>query len=269
MDSDGWLRTFRALGRKAQAAAKPLAGTERGRRELGRGAGGDVTVYLDVALERPVVSACRKHGNVLLISEELGFKVFGKPACSIVADPLDGSVNAKRGIALFSVSYALGPPRPTLGNIKLGYIRNLVSGEEYWAVRGKGAFRNGKRIRSQTEDKLKILLLELSPVTKKGLMDVMPIMMAATRVRSLGSMALDLCYIATGAVSGMADLRGGLLRPLDLSAGKLLIEEAGGVVTGGRGESLEDMPIDLAHHTDMLAAGNSRILKRILEARRP
>jgi len=269
MDVDGWLRTFRALGTKAQSLARPLAGTAKGRKELGTGAGGDVTVYMDRVLEDILIDKCKRIGNVRLISEELGVRDFGKPELSVIADPLDGSVNAKSGIALYSVLYAIGPPGPTLGNLRMGYVRNLVSGQEYWAFRGKGAYCDGKRIHAQKDDALKILLVELSPVVEKDLRAVMPLMIAATRVRSLGSMALDMCYAATGAVSGVADLRGGRLRPLDLSAGKLILEEAGGLVTGGRGESLDDMSLDLGNHTDILAAGNPGIHKRLLEARRP
>jgi myo-inositol-1(or 4)-monophosphatase len=163
MENAQWLKAFRALGARAQRVARPLAGTAAGRRPLGRGASGDTTVVLDRELEDLVLKKARRMGGLRLISEELGTRDFGRPEVSLIADPLDGSTNAMAGIGLYAVSYALAPPEPTLGNVSVGYVRNLVSGEEYWAVKGKGAFRNGRRIQAQKGSVLGMLLLEMSP----------------------------------------------------------------------------------------------------------
>jgi len=136
MEITRWLKVFRALGERARHAARPLAGTARGRAGLGKGAAGDTTIVLDRTLEDLVVAAARKAGDIRLISEELGTRDFGTPRATLIVDPLDGSANAGAGIGLYAVSYALAPPEPTLGNVRLGYVRNLVSGEEFWAARG-------------------------------------------------------------------------------------------------------------------------------------
>ena len=268
MELARWLGTFRMMGRQAEALARPLAGTARGRRRLGRGAAGDTTIHIDRVLEGLVIREARRAGNIRLISEEMGLHNFGRPQAALVADPLDGSANAERGIGIYAVSYALGPPEPTLGKMRLGYIRNLVSGEEYWAVRGKGAFRNGMRIRSQEGSGLHILLLEMSPWPVQAFESSRRMVEAAGKTRCLGSMALDLCYVASGAASALVDLRGKMARTLDISAGKLILEEAGGVTADGGGLTLDDLPIDLRTRTDLLASANRRIHRRLLGLRR-
>ena len=264
MEIADWLKAFRALGAQAQMIARPLAGTPAGRRSLGKGAFGDNTVVLDKRLEDLVLKKVRKIGNLRLISEELGVLDIGRPKISLIVDPLDGSTNAIAGIGLYAVSYALGPPEPTLGNVRLGYVRNLVSGEEYWAVKGKGAFRNGRRMRAQEGSALGMLLVELSPGTLQAVESARRALGEAGKVRCLGSMALDLCYVASGAASAVVDVRGGLGRPLDSSAGKLILEEAGGKMTDAGGRSLEGMMIDLDGRTDSVASANRAVHQKVL-----
>jgi len=264
MELAGWLKTFRALGAHAERAARPLAGTVAGRRELGRGASGDTTVVLDKRLEALVVAAARRAGDVRLLSEELGSRDFGSPRATLIVDPLDGSTNAIHGIGLYAVSYALAPLEPTLGKVSLGYVRNLVSGEEYWAFRGKGAFRNGQRIRAQKGPALGLLLLEMSPGPLVEVDRARQALREADKVRCLGSMALDLCYVASGAASAVVDVRGDLGRPLDSSAGKLILEEAGGTMTDAGGRSLDGMKIDLEGRTDLVASANRAMHERVL-----
>lgn len=267
MGTSGWLGTFRRMGRRAGVLARQLAGTARGRRPLGRGAAGDTTLFIDRALENIVLKEAERAGNIRLISEELGVRDFGRPQAAIVVDPLDGSANAEFGIGFYSVSYALGPPEPRLGDIEIGYVRNLVSGDEYWAVNGKGAFRNGKRIRTQKDAGLRMLLMEMSPGPVKAFDSARRIVEKAGKVRCLGSLALDMCLVASGAASALADLRGGMVRPLDISAGKLVLEEAGGIVTDGQGRAVDELLIDPLTRTDILAAANRRLHLRLLKTK--
>jgi len=268
MEIARWLDTFRKMGRRAEALARPLAGTARGRRRLGRGAAGDTTLYLDRVLEELVIKQARKAGNVRLVSEEVGTVDFGRPEISLVVDPLDGSANADCGIGQYAVSYAIGPPEPKLGTMRLGYIRNLVSGEVYWAVRGKGAFRNGRRIMSREGSGLRMLLLEMSPGPVQAFENARRMVEATEKTRCLGSMALDLCYVASGAASALVDLRGKMARTLDISAGKLILEEAGGVTADGLGLTIDGLPVDQKTRTDLLASANRRIHRRLLGLRR-
>lgn len=265
MGTAGWLGAFMRIGKRAGDIARPLAGTARGRRELGRGAAGDTTIFMDRTLENIVVREAERAGNIRLISEELGVRDFGTPEAALVVDPLDGSANAEFGIGFYAVSYALGPPEPRLGDIEIGYVRNLVSGDEYWALKGKGAFRNGKRIRTQKGFGLRMLLMEMSPGPVRAFDNARRIVEKAGKVRCMGSLALDMCLVASGAASALVDLRGGMVRPLDISAGKLIVEEAGGAVAEGKGSTVDGLLIDPLTRTDILAAANGRLLRRLLK----
>ncbi|MEM2868936.1 MAG: inositol monophosphatase family protein [Thermoplasmata archaeon] len=262
-----WLGVFRSLGRRAGRAAGRLYGTKTGRRELGRGAAGDTTVFLDRALEKLVIGTVRRAGNVRLISEEAGVMDFGEPEVCIIADPLDGSVNAKAGVPFFSVSYALAPLEPRMADVRVGYVRNLVSGDEYWAFKGGGAFKNGKRIRASNQSTIELLLMELSPGHRKALRVSRGLLEQTARVRCLGSVALDFCLVASGVASALVDFRGGLLRTLDQCAGKLILEEAGGLVTDESGGTIDHLSVDLTTRTDIIAAANRRVLDRVVRAR--
>ena len=100
----------------------------------GRGVGGDDTTAIDQAAEDAVVARLAAlDGDFVLVSEELGERVFGAggPA-RVVVDPIDGSVNAKRGIPFFSFSLAVAEGA-TMGDVRFGYVYDFGSGEEWTA----------------------------------------------------------------------------------------------------------------------------------------
>ena len=114
---------------------------------LRTGVGGDDTTAIDEAAERKVVERLeRVHAageSFTLVSEELGERRFGDGGSLwVVVDPVDGSVNAKRGIPFFSLSIAVAEG-PTLGDVTFGYVYDFGSGEEWTARKGEGAFLNG------------------------------------------------------------------------------------------------------------------------------
>src|SRR5438309_10041851 len=123
----------------------PRSGTPGGREVVGLGAGGDQTVYLDQLAEgilvRHLEQAYRSGLRFHLISEELGERDFGGPML-ILADPLDGSVNAKMGLPYYAVVLAV-TEGDRFQDVRLGYVQNLVTGDEFHAVSGGGAFRDG------------------------------------------------------------------------------------------------------------------------------
>ena len=112
---------------------------------LRAGEGGDDTTAIDAAAEDAVVRRLEATGDdFVLVSEELGERVFGAGgAVRVVVDPIDGSINAKRGIPFFGLSIAVAEG-PTMDDVDFGYVYDFGSGEEWVARRGEGATLNGE-----------------------------------------------------------------------------------------------------------------------------
>ena len=147
-----------------------------------------------------------------------------------IVDPLDGTVNFAHGIPIFCVSIAL-----VVDNvIQAGVIYQPLLDEMFWAVRGKGAWLNEKRLGvSSSSDVMGSLLVTGFPYNVQDnpehcIDQFASIVRHGIPVRRLGSAALDLAYVAAGRFDGFWEVR---LHPWDMAAGVLLVEEAGGRVT--------------------------------------
>ncbi len=102
---------------------------------VGAGEGGDETTAIDAAAERVILERFRGE-DVRLVSEEAGLSGDGR--WTVVVDPIDGSLNAKRGIPFFSLSIAVADGE-TMDDVVFGYVYDFGSGEEWTATRGGGA----------------------------------------------------------------------------------------------------------------------------------
>src|SRR3954451_16502730 len=111
------------------------------------GGGGDRTLIIDQAAEDAVFAELdRLHaeGNrFCAVSEERGVVDYGDPDVRVVIDPIDGSMNAKRGLTHHALSIAVADG-PTMGDVVFGYVYDLGPGEEWWARRGQGARLDGE-----------------------------------------------------------------------------------------------------------------------------
>ena len=135
-----WLGLCR--GCVADIDGDPRRAADAAEREpvLRAGEGGDDTTAIDAAAEDAVVARLEAlEADFLLVSEELGERAFGAGGpLRVVVDPIDGSVNAKRGIPFFSLSLAVADG-PTMGDVTFGYVYDFGSREEWVAERGRGA----------------------------------------------------------------------------------------------------------------------------------
>jgi myo-inositol-1(or 4)-monophosphatase len=104
------------------------------------GRGRDETTAIDQEAEDAVVERLGVHGgDFVLVSEELGERAFGAGGeRRVIVDPIDGSVNAKRGIPFFSFSLAVAEG-PTMRDVTFGYVYDFGTAEE-WTASGRGAF---------------------------------------------------------------------------------------------------------------------------------
>ncbi len=268
MTSPAWLPIFRAIAAEIRATIPPLAGTPRGREEVGLGAGGDRTIYLDQLAEEIVVrhleQAYRSGLRFQLISEELGERDFGGEAL-VLADPLDGSFNAKMGLPYYAVVLAV-TEGDRFSDVRLGYVQNLVTGDEFHAFSGAGAFHMGEPLRPKPPafDGRSIPLVQFdAPSGVEPRERAAPIFALAEKVRQLGSAALNLCHTASGAVA--LQVTPAPVRAFDLAGPVLILREAGGIATDYEGRSIESVSVRLDARTTLLASLSPQIHAYALE----
>ena len=264
MDLDGWLNFFREVGSRLRKEVLSISGQPEARREIRRGAGGDTTTFIDQRAEGVILDQLLrlqgKGENFTLISEELGWKEFGTGGLNLLVDPVDGSLNAKKGVPFFSTSLALIEGKELSGT-KLGFVINLANGDEFWAWRGGGSFFNGRRLQASHSDRMEILAFEANSPAN-DLSAILPLLPHVIRTRCLGSTALDLCYTACGFIDLFLIPHSS--RGFDFAAGKLILEEARGIITDSQGKDLGDLPIDLQRKTSLLASGSGKVHRQAL-----
>jgi myo-inositol-1(or 4)-monophosphatase len=264
MTNEQWLELFKGIGRKMRDGLSVILAREGGMVPLGKGAGGDKTFPVDKWAEDIILAALEKARwqgeSFTLISEELGIRKFGEGKKIVLVDPIDGSNNAKSGIPFFSTSLALLNDE-TLSTLAVGYVINLAMGDEFWAVRAQGAYKNGKRIRTAATQGITIVAYEASS-PRTDLPRIMPLLGEAQRTRCFGSTALDLSYLASGAISVFAAATAS--RAFDYAAGMLILEEADGVITDFEGTSLDHLVAGLGRTVPLLASKNDATHARAL-----
>ncbi len=155
-----------------------------------------------------------------------------------IIDPVDGTTNFAHGLALFSVSIALRIE----GVLTVGVVYDPIGDELFTAERGEGSRLNGERLAvTRAATLVDAMLCTGFPYTigedRERQVKVFAAFLGEARaIRRLGSAALDLAYVAAGRFDGFWEER---LHPWDIAAGVLLVEEAGGRVTGMDGGPLD------------------------------
>lgn len=227
---------------------------------VGAGEGGDETTAVDAAAERAAVErleALHEGGErFTLVSEELGERSFGADYPRLVLDPIDGSMNAKRGIPFFSVSLAVADG-PAMKDVSFGYVFDFGSGEEWVARRGAGTFLNGERLDGPgPKENVEILSFEATRTDliadRIGAMDGF-----AYRTRVMGSLALSLCHLAAGRVDAVCSLKAA--RSVDIAAAQLLVLERGFAVDLPEDPPFAEAPLDLEARSRLVAAGTAEV----------
>jgi myo-inositol-1(or 4)-monophosphatase len=228
---------------------------------VGIGASGDKTHQIDKAAEDIILSGLQDSGESLtIVSEEAGIKNISGGGKTVLIDPVDGSRNAVSGIPFYCTSIAVADGN-TVGDIELAYIVNLINGDEFWAEKSKGAFLNGERITTQKDDIFYLVAYE-AQTPKKDILHITPLISESRKTRCLGSTALDLAYLASGAISVFANPSPS--RSFDFAGGWLLVKEAGGVFTDMKGNPIDTVGIGLKKSTPLLVSGNTELHERAL-----
>jgi myo-inositol-1(or 4)-monophosphatase len=175
-----------------------------------------------------------------------------------IFDPIDGTTNYAHGLPIFCASLGLEVD----GTREVGAIYDPTRRELFTAERGRGAFLNGKPLAvSPTTALSEALLVTGFPYDVREnaapLVELFALFLGRARaVRRLGSAALDLCYVAAGRFDAFWEQQ---LKPWDVAAGALIVEEAGGRVTG-----MDGSPFDPA--AAHLVASNGHIHEEMTRA---
>ena len=201
------------------------------------GEGGDRTLIIDQQSEDAVFAELeRLHdegARFTALSEERGIVDFGDEGVRVVIDPLDGSLNAKRGLPHVAVSIAVADG-PTMADVAFAFVADLSTGEEWAARRGEGTTYGGQPLpvpappeRRDRHGRLEVVAIEQAdPRNLVGALDRLTD--RAHRVRALGAMAISICQVAQARVDGMVSLW--RCRAVDVAAGQLIVRESGGHV---------------------------------------
>jgi myo-inositol-1(or 4)-monophosphatase len=241
---------------------KGLAGTTVGSRQMGRGAGGDISRRIDLVAEKTVIDVIRKRGiEATIIGEECG-RIEGKQGYTII-DAIDGTTNAICGIPFFCCSVAYATDF-YLSAVSDAAIIDLVRGDLYYASKNKGAFLNGKRIfvKLEPSSDSTTIGINVSGVKPAVVERLAPIIAeATTHIRQFGANALEMCFVARGFLDAYIDLRG-KIRPTDVAAGYLIAKEAGAKIYSGDGSSLESN-LDVKTRFSYAAVANDKIREQL------
>src|SRR4051794_5179267 len=234
-----------------------------------RGEGGDRTLVIDQRAEDAVFAELDKlHAGGLrftAISEERGEVDYGDAGVRVVVDPLDGSLNAKRGLPAHAISIAVADGA-TMADVAFGFVYDFGTGEEWVARRGQGVLLNGEPLpeppgeRRDEEGRLEILAVESADprwlaAAAGELAD------AAHRLRALGTIAVAMCQLAATRVDGFVTLW--RTRAVDVAAAQLIVRESGGVVAFPAFEDPLAAPLDIEPHSPVVAARTPEALARL------
>ncbi|MFT5141123.1 MAG: myo-inositol-1(or 4)-monophosphatase [Lysobacterales bacterium] len=223
----------------------------------------DYVSEVDRACEAEIVSEIsRFFPEHAILAEESGVSGGDESDYRWIIDPLDGTSNYLHGLPHFAVSIS----QQFKGRTEHAVVFDPIRDEMFTATRGSGAYMNNERIRvSQRIDLEGAILATAFPFRKREHMPVyMDIFHAiwekAEDFRRAGTASLDLAWTAAGRVDGFFEIG---LKPWDVSAGALLVREAGGVVNDFAGN-------DKVEETDTLIAASYKImteLRRVIEPR--
>ncbi len=269
LDAD-WLGLCRRAVRGLEGVLAGAHGIEERSLETGtRGSGGDRTLVLDESAESVVLGeleALREQGHrFVALSEERGDIDYGDTGVRVIIDPIDGSLNAKRGIPHHALSIAVADGE-TMADVAFAFVYDFGPSEEWWARRGEGAWLGGARLdpsvaeRRGRDGRLEVLGIE-SADPRWVAASIDSLVDSAYRLRALGTIASSLCQVAAGRFDGMVSLRSG--RGVDSAAGQLIVREAGGFVSFPRHANPLGAPLDARPTSPVIAARSEQTLHEL------
>lgn len=229
---------------------------------------GDKTLVLDARAEDTIIETLQESStSVAILSEERGL-IAGqeRPEYLLVADPVDGSANLERGIPLCSVGVSAIPYSDSVmtDDTEISIIDSFFTEETYTAVRGEGVKRNGRSVKVADPTSLDDAIISYD--TKKRWDErfsdsTIRVLSGVRDMRRSASNLLDLCWVASGSLDAMVDLRD--ILPIVHVCGTHMVSEAGGFVVDQMDNRL-NLPIKLEQKMSFVAASNEKTARGIL-----
>ena len=264
-----WSKISHQIMKEVDEVTRPLVGEKKAGQIIKMGADGTPTKLIDLVAEEKVVEILESvDRNIMLISEEIGRIEIGNhsPEVVFVVDPLDGTNNAVKNIPAYGISLAIAEitdldKSMTIKDIELGFVKNFATGDIYQAHKGNGAVLNGKEIHTSTRKDISQSSIG-AYIYRADMEKVDKLCKMIRRMRILGSVAIELCYVADGTYEAFLDIRGNL-RIVDVSAAKLIVEEAGGLVTNEENQPLYGK-LNVLERTSIIASGNREVHNELI-----
>ncbi len=196
----------------------------------------DFVTEVDRAAEQAIIDVINEaYPRHAILAEESGAKGMGGAEFEWIIDPIDGTTNFIHGHPQYAISIALAHK----GQIQQAVVFDPNRNDLYTATRGVGAFLNDRRIRVSRRIQLNECVISTGfPVVDQSMIDtylaiLKDVIGKSAGARREGAASLDLCNVACGRVDGFFEFN---LKPWDIAAGSLIVQEAGGIVTDMHGE---------------------------------
>jgi myo-inositol-1(or 4)-monophosphatase len=256
-----WLAVCRAAVEDVRGVLVELPTRAEREPVVGEGKGGDETTAVDAAAESAILARLKSIEGTTIVSEEVG--ILGDGPTRIVVDPIDGSLNAKRGIPFFAVSIAVADGE-TMDDVVFGYVYDFGSDEEWVGERGAGVRLNGEPL-DGTRPKEQIEILSFEATLTSSIAEKAAAMVGlAYRLRVMGSLALSLCHLAAGRVDAVCSLKPA--RAVDIAAAQLLVREQGLALELPEAPPFGAAPLDIEGRSRVVAAATPEVCERLFAA---
>jgi myo-inositol-1(or 4)-monophosphatase len=256
-----WLALCRAAVEDVRGVLADLPRRSDREPVVGSGKGGDETTAIDAAAERVILARFEGLDDLTIVSEEAG--VIGDGATFVVIDPIDGSLNAKRGIGFFALSIAVASG-PTMGDVDFGFVHDFGTGEEWTASRGAGARLDGSLLEGDLpKEQIEILAFEATRAASVA-EQAAAVVDLAYRLRIMGSLALSLCHLAAGRIDAVCSLKPA--RAVDIAAAQLLVLERGLAIDLPDAPPFAAAPLDVEGRSRVVAAGTPEVCLQLAHA---
>ena len=241
-----------------------------GSKIIGIGASGDVTKEFDKVSEDIIVKGIRSifNDNVLIVSEELGAKMYGSGKWVVIIDPVDGSTNYDSGIPWVSISIGIAKYNESGTKVKdevLAIVADVFRRTIYEYYNGE-VFIDGVKAFRLRQPKNVVFGYFEKPEAYGIIPAYWKVRGSKVALRSLGSVALEMIYLGLGKAEALVDLRA-KIRNVDIAAAYRIAHTLGARAALCDGSPLENFPIDDLLNVKCLLAGyDDNVLNKLINA---